>query len=183
MYEKNENAVSPVVGVMLMLVVTIIIAAVVSAFAGGMGSSQDKTPQVTIKAEYSVADGMTLYHNGGDTLAVGDFQILLTPSSNMGMEDYVSVVNPQLISNGAGTDWYNYKGTAVVNRFASGDVAYINTTNCYTDKLTPFLIYKIGPNKANYGINQTKHVGSTFFLDFTTKDGKKITRVEVPIKP
>ena len=32
----DERAVSPVVGVMLMLVVTIIIAAVVSAFAGGM---------------------------------------------------------------------------------------------------------------------------------------------------
>jgi len=32
---KIEGAVSPVVGVMLMLVVTIIIAAAVSAFAGG----------------------------------------------------------------------------------------------------------------------------------------------------
>jgi len=32
---RKDDAVSPVVGVMLMLVVTIIIAAVVSAFAGG----------------------------------------------------------------------------------------------------------------------------------------------------
>ena len=32
----KEDAVSPVVGVMLMLVVTIIIAAVVSGFAGGL---------------------------------------------------------------------------------------------------------------------------------------------------
>ena len=42
---RRDHAVSPVVGVMLMLVVTIIIAAVVSAFAGGMMKSQDKTPQ------------------------------------------------------------------------------------------------------------------------------------------
>jgi FlaG/FlaF family flagellin (archaellin) len=45
--------VSPVVGVMLMLVVTIIIAAVVSAFAGGLGKTTDKAPtlamDVTIK--------------------------------------------------------------------------------------------------------------------------------------
>ena len=41
---KNTEAVSPVVGVMLMLVVTIIIAAVVSAFAGGMASNQQKAP-------------------------------------------------------------------------------------------------------------------------------------------
>lgn len=41
---KNTEAVSPVVGVMLMLVVTIIIAAVVSAFAGGLASNQQKAP-------------------------------------------------------------------------------------------------------------------------------------------
>ena len=47
----RNSAVSPVVGVMLMLVVTIIIAAVVSAFAGGLSGSQTKTPQATIVAE------------------------------------------------------------------------------------------------------------------------------------
>jgi FlaG/FlaF family flagellin (archaellin) len=45
----NELAVSPVVGVMLMLVVTIIIAAVVSAFGGGLiGGNTQKTPQLTV---------------------------------------------------------------------------------------------------------------------------------------
>ena len=49
---EQEIAVSPVVGVMLMLVVTIIIAAVVSAFAGGtLGtSSNQKTPTVAMDA-------------------------------------------------------------------------------------------------------------------------------------
>lgn len=46
----DEDAVSPVVGVMLMLVVTIIIAAVVSAFAGGVGGDRSKTPQATLTA-------------------------------------------------------------------------------------------------------------------------------------
>lgn len=41
----HENAVSPVVGVMLMLVVTIIIAAVVTAFAGGMSTAK-KAPTI-----------------------------------------------------------------------------------------------------------------------------------------
>jgi archaeal type IV pilus assembly protein PilA len=40
----NDHAVSPVIGVMLMIVVTIIIAAVVSAFAGGFAESQQKVP-------------------------------------------------------------------------------------------------------------------------------------------
>ena len=46
----NDDAVSPVVGVMLMLVVTIIIAAVVSGFAGGLigGGNNQKTPTVAM---------------------------------------------------------------------------------------------------------------------------------------
>ncbi len=53
---KNTDAVSPVVGVMLMLVVTIIIAAVVSAFAGGMVSNQQKAPTGTFECKI-VNDG------------------------------------------------------------------------------------------------------------------------------
>ncbi|MDD1694222.1 MAG: type IV pilin N-terminal domain-containing protein [Methanoregula sp.] len=55
-------AVSPVVGVMLMLVVTIIIAAVVSGFAGGLfgGNSNQKTPTLAmdVKIENSTS-GLT----------------------------------------------------------------------------------------------------------------------------
>jgi len=47
MKQQNEKAVSPVVGVMLMLIVVIIIAAVVSGFAGGLvGGKNQKTPQL-----------------------------------------------------------------------------------------------------------------------------------------
>jgi len=47
--KKGEDAVSPVVGVMLMLVVTLIIAAVVSAFAGGLVSTtKDKAPTISM---------------------------------------------------------------------------------------------------------------------------------------
>lgn len=49
MKPSNDHAVSPVVGVMLMLVVTIIIAAVVSGFAGGlMGEGQQKAPTLAL---------------------------------------------------------------------------------------------------------------------------------------
>ncbi|WP_421909982.1 type IV pilin N-terminal domain-containing protein [Methanolacinia petrolearia] len=48
---KNEDAVSPVVGVMLMLVVTIIIAAVVSGFAGGLVDSTESAPSITMDVE------------------------------------------------------------------------------------------------------------------------------------
>lgn len=49
-FKNNTDAVSPVVGVMLMLVVTIIIAAVVSGFAGGLigSGNNQKTPTVAM---------------------------------------------------------------------------------------------------------------------------------------
>ncbi|WP_342772144.1 MULTISPECIES: type IV pilin N-terminal domain-containing protein [unclassified Methanoculleus] len=46
---RNDTAVSPVIGVMLMLVVTIIIAAVVSGFAGGLvGDGSKNAPSLTM---------------------------------------------------------------------------------------------------------------------------------------
>ncbi|OPX69503.1 MAG: hypothetical protein A4E37_00353 [Methanoregulaceae archaeon PtaB.Bin056] len=94
----RESAVSPVVGVMLMLVVTIIIAAVVSAFAGGLSSDQSKTPQVSLKAStviegiqdtdktdwaptypvnFTAKNGFLFEHTGGDAFALSDIYIQL----------------------------------------------------------------------------------------------------------
>ena len=54
MKTRNDVAVSPVVGVMLMLVVVIIIAAVVSGFAGGLvGGSNQKAPALTMDISIS----------------------------------------------------------------------------------------------------------------------------------
>ena len=55
--EKREDAVSPVIGVMLMLVITIVIAGVVSVIAGGLSEGVDETPNAVIKL-----DDYTLYY-------------------------------------------------------------------------------------------------------------------------
>jgi FlaG/FlaF family flagellin (archaellin) len=55
---KKDDAVSPVVGVMLMLVVTIIIAAVVSAFAGGITGDVQKAPQASVVPTEFVVKGI-----------------------------------------------------------------------------------------------------------------------------
>lgn len=67
----TDTAVSPVVGVMLMLVVTIIIAAVVSAFAGGISQGTAKAPQLSLGAEVHNASSVILDFKGGDTISGG----------------------------------------------------------------------------------------------------------------
>lgn len=46
--KKSEDAVSPVIGVMLLLVVTIIIAAVVAVFASGVGTDAEPAPATVL---------------------------------------------------------------------------------------------------------------------------------------
>jgi len=73
----NDSAVSPVVGVMLMLVVTIIIASVISAYAGGLSGTREKAPQVSITAK--TYNNSTIYfdHMGGDGFSIDDLTIIL----------------------------------------------------------------------------------------------------------
>ena len=83
----KEDAVSPVIGVMLMLVVTIIIAAVVSAFAGGIAGDGAKTaPAAAISVGFLEDDGgmgpdnvarkMTFEHLSGDAILTKDIEIV-----------------------------------------------------------------------------------------------------------
>ncbi len=77
---RSDDAVSPVVGVMLMLVVTIIIAAVVSAFVGGLATSKEATPTVAFTVDYSRSDGLLLTCSGAsESLDFGsDFNVVVS---------------------------------------------------------------------------------------------------------
>jgi len=82
---KDTKAVSPVIGVMLMVVVTIILAAVVSGFASDLGGHMTKAPsaQLDVHIATGVDDGMggtttrmTFEHLSGDQLPTKDLQII-----------------------------------------------------------------------------------------------------------
>ena len=83
--ERTEDAVSPVIGVMLMLVVTIVIAAVVTAFATGIaGDSTSTTPMALLEADNTIVSGgvlntFDLIHKGGDELTLENIQVVIEP--------------------------------------------------------------------------------------------------------
>jgi archaeal type IV pilus assembly protein PilA len=129
----NDNAVSPVVGVMLMLVVTIIIAAIVSGVAGGMVSGQKKVPQATIQATFSQTSGMAITHQGGDPLATANilFTVSANPEFGQGLGSVTTqVLNKSIIIDASGNQLMNTTdGTSNVSAFRAGDTLYINTAN------------------------------------------------------
>lgn len=68
----NEEAVSPVVGVILMVCITIILAAVVAAFVFGMSGEQKGGHTIGIKTGYSGGDIVLTYYGGdGNNLLTG----------------------------------------------------------------------------------------------------------------
>ena len=88
----DNRGVTPVIGVMLMIVVTVILAAAVSAYAGSM-ESQDTPPQATFSAEASWTDGhITLDHLGGDTLSKSNTKIEIASGTPL-ITGYVDINN------------------------------------------------------------------------------------------
>ena len=146
MKQFKEQAVSPVVGVMLMLVVTIIIAAVVSGFAGGLVKSQQKAPQATIQGTFSVTQGMTITNAGGDALPTTSIVIETANGPTFGAGVTQATINPvplNLTVNSAGTpvEFYNFATGAYdgynITSFSPGDTWFINISNCDPAILTP----------------------------------------------
>jgi flagellin-like protein len=68
---KEDNAVSPVIGVILMVAITVILAAVIATFVLGLGDQVSNTaPQATFSFDYdeSGEENLTITHDGGDTI-------------------------------------------------------------------------------------------------------------------
>jgi FlaG/FlaF family flagellin (archaellin) len=78
MSHHREDAVSPVVGVMLMLIVTIVIASVVSAYAGGLGGNTNKAPVATIQATIDPPHNITMTHMMGDPFQIRDVKLIVS---------------------------------------------------------------------------------------------------------
>lgn len=69
-FVADKRGVSPVIGVVLMVAVVVILAAVIGAFVLGLGGDQSQAPQ----ASFSVDNGDIIYE-GGDPLDGGDIEI------------------------------------------------------------------------------------------------------------
>ena len=64
-FSKDEEAVSPVIGVILMVAITVILAAVIAAFVFGMGSTLQKQYLVTASATQTDTDEVQVTFTGG----------------------------------------------------------------------------------------------------------------------
>ncbi|NHN47187.1 type IV pilin [Halostella sp. JP-L12] len=69
----DDDAVSPVIGAILMVAITVILAAVIGAFVLDLGGSQEKTPQTSFDADWnqsSTGNNVTITQESGDSIEV-----------------------------------------------------------------------------------------------------------------
>ena len=91
--ERPEDAVSPVVGVMLLLVVTVIIAAVVATFASGLVSTQQAAP--TVAADVKILSVDSFASSGG----AGKFEMKIVAVSDDVPTKDLKLVTKYVVNN------------------------------------------------------------------------------------
>ena len=64
----DDSAVSPVIGVILMVAITVILAAVIGTFVLGLGSNVQSAPTTQFSVDYDSSNTATITHDGGDTI-------------------------------------------------------------------------------------------------------------------
>ena len=108
--KMDEKGVSPVIGVILMVAATIVIAAVVMGMLGGFGPPK-KTYSVAVSASKTPEGNVTLTFVGGpDANLVQSFNATITNVSNSSYREIVTLSNRVGETNE--TTKYDYSGSA-----------------------------------------------------------------------
>jgi flagellin-like protein len=123
---KNEEGVSPVIGVILMVAITVILAAVIATFVFGMGGSLNEAPPtVSITAQNNAADStldLKITHSGGELLKGSEWKISVVDEGDAPV--YVSSV---------ATDDFQVGGQIKMNGTVNpADSTFDFTTNSWT---------------------------------------------------
>ena len=71
----DSRAVSPVIGVILMVAITVILAAVIGTFVLGLGDSVESAPQASITFDGSSSEDVTITHRGGDSFDTSELEV------------------------------------------------------------------------------------------------------------
>jgi FlaG/FlaF family flagellin (archaellin) len=100
---RKENAVSEIVGEMLMLTMVLIILAVFSSSLSNY-LPPPRDPSVTIKMDSIVPGNVTLHHDGGDIIKKSDLSVIVennvTDREKVGFTINSVVNNPELFGLG-----------------------------------------------------------------------------------
>lgn len=102
-FKQNEDAVSPVIGVILMVAITVILAAVIAAFVFGMTGNVATTKTVAVTAGQNGADIVLTYQGGADASTLQYLTITVEAGATANTEG-TPITNTKVTKYTSGTD-------------------------------------------------------------------------------
>ena len=101
LFNSDDRAVSPVIGVILMVAITVILAAVIGTFVLGLGDSLgDSQPSAQLSVDVDESSSpapVTVEHGGGDSIEANSLRVVV---SNTSSSDQISGEIPSRLSVG-----------------------------------------------------------------------------------
>ncbi|WP_331232886.1 type IV pilin N-terminal domain-containing protein [Natronorarus salvus] len=99
LFAEEERAVSPVIGVILMVAITVILAAVIGTFVLGLGDDVNAAPSAQLSFQVDDdTDNLIISHDGGDALEPGEMSLIVDGTA---IDDALD--GEEILS--AGTSW------------------------------------------------------------------------------
>lgn len=126
-YRASDRAVSPVIGVVLMVAVTVILAATIGTLVFGLAPGSDAhapIASITIESETG-SDNVTLIHDGGDEVDLDDFSLL--QDGDVHNNDNLTDVLRSGDRTEINASWNEVSGEIVLRHDPSGDIVARNT--------------------------------------------------------
>ena len=133
----DDEAVSPVIGVILMVAITVILAAVIGTFVLGLGDQvQDTSPTASFTFDYDQSDGadsfgsgntagdglLTITHDGGDSIEAQN--LFITGSSNTASDKVEVAADSSADPQYSGSDELS-AGSQVTVRISNSDTVRV----------------------------------------------------------
>jgi flagellin-like protein len=142
-FQKNEEAVSPVIGVILMVAITVILAAVIAAFVFNLGGSQSKTPvaSLTITSVTNPGNNITITHGGGDSIDLNKVKAIIDGNSTSH--------NVIALLNSTETQYFNVGDTLIINSYtgSSDTKVFLNSVGITSSLQSPVGNFTLIPGK------------------------------------
>jgi len=130
---NDDKAVSPVIGVILMVAITVILAAVIGTFVLGLGDSiQDTSPSASITGEIDSNEDIVFTHQSGQNIEVDNLRI--ADSGDAGVAGDVVEV-----------DSGNYESG---DSFTAGDAIVVEESFTQGDDATVRLVFDSGSSSS-----------------------------------
>lgn len=171
---RTDNAVSPVIGVLLMLTLTLITVAIVNNYAGGLMNTEPKAPSVTLKESFHNSYNnypLEIRHISGDPLPTSSVKVIIRPTETFGYgssQKFFQINKSFFIDNvTSARTWENG-----ITTFRPGDIAMISKDHLNTAQSNL---------DTSYWITNSSNQGKTYLIEFYYKN-TMISRNEVLIE-